>query len=289
LRALAEVAPSTLPVLVRGETGTGKELAARAVHARSGRAGPFVAVNCGALPATLVESELFGARRGAYSGAVEERVGLVRAAEGGTLFLDEIGDLAAPSQAALLRVLEEREVLPLGAARPLRVDVRFVAATHRDLDALAQAGTFRADLLARLAGFTLALPPLRARREDLGLLARALLAREAPERAARATFSVEAARALFRHRWPANVRELGKCLHAAALLARDGAIGLAELPEALRVAPDEAPLSDEDARRRAELAALVERHGGNVSAIARALGKDRKQVQRWLKRFKIEK
>ncbi|MGZ3429051.1 MAG: sigma 54-interacting transcriptional regulator, partial [Polyangia bacterium] len=167
---LERIAPSAVPVVILGESGTGKELMARAAHRLSGRKGPFVPVNCGALPTTLVQSELFGYKRGAFSGADEDRPGLVRSADRGTLFLDEIGDLPLASQAALLRVLQEGEVTPLGATRPIAIDVRVVAATHRDLDALVAAGQFRADLLARLGGWTLTLPPLRERLEDLGLL-----------------------------------------------------------------------------------------------------------------------
>src|SRR5437588_230906 len=168
-------ARARIPVLLLGETGTGKELIARAVHDLSGRTGPFLAVNCGALPETLVESELFGYRKGAFSGAYEDRPGLVRSSDKGTLLLDEIGSLPLPAQAALLRVLQEEEVVPVGATRPLRVNLRVVAATHEDLGVLASQELFRADLLARLSGFTLDLPPVRERREDVGLFLTSLL------------------------------------------------------------------------------------------------------------------
>src|SRR5690606_9536217 len=175
LDRLARVAPSDVTVMVRGETGTGKEILARAVHALSGRSGEMVAINCGALTDTLVESERFGHRKGAFSGATEDAPGLIRMSHGGTLLLDEIGDRPPASQAAFLRVLQEREVMAVGGTRPVPVDLRVVSATHRDLEALVAQGRFRADLLARVSGFRIDLPPLRERREDLGLLIGALL------------------------------------------------------------------------------------------------------------------
>src|SRR5207302_1217977 len=189
-----------------GETGTGKEVIARAIHAASRRPGAFVAVNCGALAPNLVESELFGHKKGAFSGATEDHNGLVRAADKGTLLLDEIGDLPVPTQAALLRVLQQREVLPLGTTKPMPVDLRVVAASHRDLEAEVGAGRFREDLWSRLAGYTAQLPALRDRREDLGLLVAALLARLVQTRPIR--FTSEAGLALVQYDWPRNVREL---------------------------------------------------------------------------------
>ncbi|MGH2897158.1 MAG: sigma 54-interacting transcriptional regulator, partial [Solirubrobacteraceae bacterium] len=165
---LERVAATKVSVLLQGETGTGKELVARALHTLSGRSGAFVAVNCGALPPNLIEAELFGHRRGAFTGAHVERLGLVRAADGGTLFLDEVGELPATSQAAFLRVLQEHEVVPVGVDHPIKVDIRLCAATLRDLDALVSAGRFRRDLYARLFGLTTELAPLRLRRVDLG-------------------------------------------------------------------------------------------------------------------------
>jgi hypothetical protein len=234
LARLRTIAASKVPVLIGGETGTGKELAARAIHVLSGRPGAFQALNCGALAPGLVESELFGYSKHALHGAGEDRPGLVAGADGGTLFLDEVGDLPLPAQGALLRVLQESEVLPVGATRPIHVDLRLVCASHQDLHALVSQGRLRADLLARLSGFTIVLPPLRQRREDLGLIIAALLPKLAPERAGRITFSYEAARALLRHTWPANVRELERCLAAAIVLAGDGAVRLEHLPEAVR-------------------------------------------------------
>jgi DNA-binding NtrC family response regulator len=290
LDRLRRVARSALPILLQGETGTGKEVVARALHALSGRTGPFQAVNCGAIAPDLVDSELFGHRRGSYTGAIDDQPGLLRSADGGTLLLDEIGDLPPPAQAALLRALQEGEVLPVGAAQAVKVDVRVLAATHRDLDALCSEQRFRPDLLGRLSGYRCVLPPLRERREDFALLAAALL--ESAQMPA-VTLSLDAARALLRHRWPLNVRELQKCLSGAALLAAGGQIELDHLPESLRAAPTAArpagPKLDADAiARRDELISLLGEEGGNVSAVARRMGKARTQVQRWMHRFQLD-
>ncbi|MCW5801559.1 MAG: sigma 54-interacting transcriptional regulator [Deltaproteobacteria bacterium] len=285
---LRAVAAASVPVLVGGETGTGKELLARAVHVLSGRRGELVAVNCAAIPAGLVEAELFGVRRGAYSGALEDRPGLVRRADGGTLFLDEVGDLAPPAQAALLRVLQEREVVAVGDTRPVAVDFRVVAATLHDLDARVAAGAFRADLLARLAGFCIALPPLRDRSCDLGILVAAILRARAPERAERMQLSLEAMRALTRHDWPGNIRELDRCLEAALALTPDLAIDAAHLPQAIRAPAAESGLTPDQQAHRGELIALLVRHRGNLSAAARELGKARMQLHRWLTRYGID-
>jgi len=236
LRAEA-VARSNIPLVIRGETGTGKEVLASAIHALSGRQGPFVPVNCGALSPSLVQSELLGHCKGAFTGAIDDRPGFVRSAQGGTLFLDVVEELPPAAQPLLLRVLQESEVLPVGAARPLKVDVRVLAATQRNLDALAEEQHFRSDLLARLSGVTLELPPLRDRREDLGLLIRALLRRQLGEAAERITFTCEAARALFLHRWPLNVRELENALQAAVVFAGSEPIGLRHLPAAMNRSP----------------------------------------------------
>jgi len=300
---LEAIAPSSVSVVIRGESGTGKEVVAAAIHQLSRRSGPFVAVNCGGLSKTLVESELFGYRKGAFSGAEEDRIGLVRSADGGTLFLDEIGDLPTSAQAVLLRVLQQREVLPVGATRPVKVDIRLLAATHRDLDALVERDEFRADLLARISGFTVLLPPLRQRREDLGMLIRALLHREMPERATGIKFSSDAARSLLTYPWPLNIRELEKNLLTSVLLAKSGPVELADLPSSLR--PQEAMKAwqrlggipedreqkrwtEDDRRRREEIRTLLHKHAGNVTAVAHALGKRRTQVQRWIKRYRIE-
>ena len=288
---LRQVAPSTIPVLLEGESGTGKEVLARAVHTLSGRTGEFVAVNCGAISPNLVESELFGHKKGAFSGAQDDRKGLVRSADGGTLFLDEIGDLPAASQAALLRVLQEREVLPVGGTKPVAIDLRVIAATHRDLDSLVGSGAFRHDLFARLAGFRMTAPPLRDRTVDLGLLISVLQRKLAgPDHPG---FEIDALRLLFRHEWPLNVRELEQALATANVLAGPDPISSEDLPEPVRgstMVGGQAPaaLSDEDQRVRDQLVAALREHHGNISAVARAMNKDRKQIQRWVKRFSLD-
>ena len=300
LDVVAQLAPSSVPLIIQAESGTGKELVARAAHALSGRKGPFIAVNCGAIPATLVETELFGYKRGAFSGATEERLGIIRTADGGTLFLDEIGDLPAASQASFLRVLQEQEVTPVGSARPVKVDVRIVAATHRNLDALVDEGRFRADLLARIAGYTVRLPPLRERREDLGLVIGTLLARLVATRSDRVRFSCAAASALFRYRWPLNVRELEKCLQTSVVLAGERPIDETHLPAAVSAVleggargaeayPDSAveELTPDALLRRRELVEQLRAHAGNISAVARTTGKARMQIHRWMKRWSV--
>jgi len=280
---LQKIAATTVPVLLAGETGSGKEVLARAIHVLSGRTGPFVAVNCGAIPASLVESTLFGHRRGAFSGAAENRPGLVRTADSGTLLLDEIGDLPAGSQAALLRVLQEKEVVPVGEARPQKIDVRFVAATHHDLDALVRRERFRADLLSRLAGLRVAVPPLRERLEDLAILASSLLGRTPG--GATCSFSPDAAWALCRHSWPLNIRELEQSLTAAVALSGGGRIQLEHLPDTLR-APQARAARETD--RREELVACLRVHAGNLAEVARALGTSRTQIHRLLNRYGID-
>jgi pSer/pThr/pTyr-binding forkhead associated (FHA) protein len=284
---LARIAPSSVPVILLGETGVGKELLAAAVHRLSGRRGAFVPVNCGALPPALIESELFGHRKGAFTGAVEDRIGLVQAADGGTLFLDEIGDLKFPSQAALLRVLQEREVRAVGATRSVPVDLRVVAATHRNLAEQVELGSFRADLYARLMGFEMRLPPLRERREDLGLLIARLLERLAPAPSS-PSFTLAAARALVAHDWPHNVRGVERCLEAAVVLAGAGPIEFEHLPSELRNQRAARSGADPDVSLRISLEAALREHAGNISAVARSLGKARPQIQRWLKRFGID-
>ncbi len=304
LRQLEAIAASKVSVLLQGESGTGKEVAATAIHRLSGRSGPFLPVNCGGLPETLIESELFGSRKGAFSGADKDRPGLVRSAEHGTLLLDEIGELPASAQAALLRVLQDGEILPIGATQPIRVDVRFVAASNRALDVLVERGQFRADLLARISGFSLWLPPLRERREDMGILIAALLNRQLGDRAAEISFSCDAARALLLYNWPLNVRELEKWLAASVVLSDGHRIELERLPGSARGTQDlplpSSPKAGADAlwlpeqqeselRKREELLALLREHAGNISAVARALGKARPQVQRWMKRYRIDR
>jgi len=294
LATLARVAPTEVPVLILGESGTGKEVCAQALHRLSARRGPIVAVHCGGLAPQLLEAELFGHRKGAFSGALADRPGYVRSAEGGTLFLDEIGDLPASGQAALLRVLQEHEVVPVGDARPVRVDVRLCAATHRDLPAMVAAGTFRQDLYARLLGVAVTLPPLRERRGDLGLLIARLL-RRTPG-GAEARFIPAAAYALLAHDWPLNVRELEHTLTAAVARAAGDPIDLCHLPGPLATPTASvvaavaaiSPAADDDPALRATLVAGLERHRGNVAALARELGKHREQVHRWLRRLGVD-
>jgi DNA-binding NtrC family response regulator len=300
-RRLEEAATSDLPIVLTGESGTGKEILARAVHATSGRRGAFVAVNCGAIPDELIESQLFGHRKGAFSGAVDDNLGLVRAADGGTLFLDEIGDLPLTLQTAFLRVLQEREVVPVGGTRPVPVNFRLLAATHRNLNTLIARGSFREDLFARISGVNVTLPPLRERREDLGLLVATLMQRHGapPDQ----SFEIDAARALFRYPWPRNIRELEKVLAGAMVWAKGTPIALKNLTdagldptrelEADVEATDDAPieerhLTDEDRQLRDELEALLREHKGNISQIARVKGKARMQIQRWCKRFRLD-
>jgi hypothetical protein len=294
--ALSRIASSPVPVLLRGETGTGKELVARAVHSSSRRAGAFVPVNCGAIPQSLVEGQLFGHVKGAFSGAVRDEPGFVRAADRGTLFLDEIGDLPTTSQAALLRVLQEGEVVPVGSARSVRVDIRVVAATNQPLEALVARGAFRADLLARLDGFTCTLPPLRERREDIGLIVADLLHDLSPAEDPGLALAPEVGRALFWHAWPFNVRELRQCLARVSALARgERPVGVGDLPASVAAAlPPGLPSAespDEDTEEpplQAQLEALLAEHRGNVAEVARAMGKARMQVHRWMKRLAID-
>jgi two-component system response regulator AtoC len=289
LRAtLRKVAPHKATVLVRGESGTGKEVVARALHALSPRAGaPFVAVNCGAIPAGLIESELFGHTKGAFTDAVRDRAGLVEQAAGGTLFLDEVGELPPASQVKLLRVLQDGHVRRLGAEADVIVDVRVVAATSRPLEAEVAAGRFREDLLFRLDVLTLRLPPLRERAGDVARLAAHFLAgaraRLGPSVTARAV-GPEAMAALEAYAWPGNVRELENTIERAAVLCESAAIDVASLPERFagkRVATpvpavtgDPEDLSIKRAARRTEEALIrraLERTGGNRTRAAELL------------------
>jgi DNA-binding NtrC family response regulator len=287
---LERVASSDATLLVEGETGTGKELVARAVHEASGRRrGPFVAVDCGALPEGLLESELFGHVRGAFTGAAAERAGMIVRADGGTLFLDELGRVSATVQARLLRVLEERVVRPLGGDRERAVDVRLIAASRDDLDGEVAAGRFRPDLLYRLAVVRVALPPLRTRREDIPLLARDLLRRRGLPDEAPAGPGLDR---LIAHGWPGNVRELRNVLDRALALA-PGVQRFADL--VIRIDPS--PLAGEGLAVRSDLpfaeakavvlhdlerrylADVLARTGGNLSAASRESGIDRKHLR----------
>ncbi len=239
-RTISKIADFKTTVLITGESGVGKELVARAVHSRGGRANhPFVAVNCGAIPENLLESELFGHRRGAFTDAVADRKGLFEEANGGTLFLDEIGELPLGLQVKLLRALQEESIRRLGDTKDLQVDVRIIAATHRDLLAETKSGRFREDLFYRLNVLPIAVPPLRERREDIALLVEHFVARNN----ARLGTSVrgldnEARRLLFEYPWPGNVRELENTIERAMVLAEGDQIVAADLPERVRESQD---------------------------------------------------
>jgi DNA-binding NtrC family response regulator len=263
------------------------------VHRLSSRKGEFVPVNCGAVPDSLLESQLFGHTKGAFTGAVGDSPGFVRQADGGTLFLDEIGDLPATAQAALLRVLQENEVVPVGSSKSIKVDVRVVAATHRPLAQMASRGEFRSDLYARLAGCERTLPPLCDRREDLGLIVAALLDQVAPERSGKIRISPEVARTFLRYGWPHNIRELKQALRLMVVLAEDGVLRRQHLPESIaggaKPAGEAAPRIDlDDDELKARLAELLTQHKGNISEVARAMGKARVQIHRWMQRFGID-
>ncbi|PWS35668.1 sigma-54-dependent Fis family transcriptional regulator [Falsiroseomonas bella] len=274
-RAMAE-GDAPPPVLIRGETGSGKELVARALHYDGRRAeAPFIEVNCATLPAQLVEGELFGHERGAFTDARERRIGLVEAAHGGTLFLDEIGELEPAVQAKLLKVLEDRTVRRLGAVRERRVDVRFVAATHRPLEALVKEGRFRADLYYRLSVVQLVVPPLRERAGDAAMLAAHFLALHG-RRYGRPGLRLDAAALdlVARHPWPGNVRELRNAMEQAALAAGEarelGAAHVALAPAPGADLPSPGPTLRQ--MERDTLVQMLDRTGGNVSQAARLLG-----------------
>jgi DNA-binding NtrC family response regulator len=290
-RTLGLVARSDAAVLILGESGTGKELAARTLHARSGRSGPFVAVNCGAVPEALAESQFFGHLSGAFTGAKSDAVGWFRAAEGGTLFLDEIGELPLLLQPKLLRAVEERAVVPVGSTRAVSCDVRIVAATNRDLTDRSQ---FRADLLARLAEFVVELPPLAARREDILPIFWRLCS------GATSQLHPELVAALLLHPYPHNVRDLrrivtqlavrgaGRAVWDASLV--DGLERLSSIPPARSTRSEPAPAAKASLApvpTRDELEALLRAHAGNVADIAREVGRSRKQVYRWLDQYQL--
>jgi len=235
-RVIERVARGACPVLILGETGTGKELVARELHERSARSqGPLQIVNCAALPESLVESILFGHVRGAFTGADADRRGVFELARGGTLFLDEVGELSPSAQATLLRVLDGGCVRPLGGTKEIAVDVRVVAATHRDLAAMVSEGRFRLDLFHRLNVFAIRLPPLRERREEIAPLAEYFLARFTPAMGSRVSRIETGAMALLlSHSWPGNIRELRNAIERAVTIAEGHAIGIAELPDSIR-------------------------------------------------------
>ena len=303
-RMISRVGRTDVTVLVTGESGTGKELVARALHEESGRRNkPFIALNCSALPSELVESELFGHTRGAFTGAVKDRGGLFEAANGGTLFLDEIGDLGPLAQAKVLRALENGEVMRVGGTRSTRVDVRVIAATNRPLDEMILDGRFREDLLYRLKVITLNLPPLRERREDVPLLANHFLQVFAERHNLPARrIDDEARQVLLEHDWPGNVRELRNVIEGALVMADGPEIAVCDLPAAVTqrrepisvpsmILEQTADLPFVEARERALrefdrafLSAALARNGGNIARTARALGLHRQSLQKLLAR-----
>ncbi|MFO0614179.1 MAG: sigma 54-interacting transcriptional regulator [Polyangiaceae bacterium] len=307
-RAVERIAKTEISVIVLGESGTGKEVFARAVHELSGRRGAFQALNCAAIPPTLLESELFGYKRGAFSGADRDKVGLVRASDGGTLFLDEIGDMPIDAQAKLLRVLQSKEIVPIGATTAERVDVRVVCATHRDLPALQKDNKFRGDLYARLNEYSMKLPPLRERKEDVFALVRALLARHGrPEMKVSFPFMT----GLLHYDWPFNVRELEAALKRAIALADGPRLEAEHLPDVIKEAmksyavrsgvplnlratspvPEirqERPIQPSSTPTADQLRALLRQHKGNVAAVGREFGKERMQVHRCMKRYGMD-
>jgi len=313
-RLVSKVAPTDSTVLLIGESGTGKELVARMLHLNSRRAnGPFVPVNVGALPETLIESELFGYARGAFTGAAADHAGLIESAEGGTLFLDEIGDMPLATQVKLLRTLENNEVRRLGENTSRLVNVRVIAATHRDLQAMVAQGTFRQDLYYRLNVVQIDLPPLRERREDIGLLASYFLDRIARRENRALRFSPDAQALLERYEYPGNVRELENAIEHAAAVA-DGEVLLpADLPTSVRTprllpqgettggAPGAGAATDAAAVNGAQdtwslaevekehIRRVLERHRGNATAAARQLGISRTTLWRKLREYGLKR
>ncbi len=285
------VAKSDASVLLRGDSGAGKELLARAIHKASSRANkPFVAVNCGAIPEALLESELFGHMKGAFTDAVANHKGLFQQADGGTLLLDEIGDMPPALQVKLLRVLQERAVRPVGAAQSIAVDVRIVSATHRDLDAAMEAGQFREDLYYRLNVVTLTLPPLSARREDIPLLANHFLQRLSTKYGKRLSgFAPEALKALTTASWPGNVRQLFNVVEQVCALSSSPLIPLALVQRALRV-PSVEVQTYADAKQRFErnyLVGLLKLTDGNVADAARLADRNRTEFYRLLQKHEL--
>lgn len=290
LRMIARLKDTRTPVLITGESGTGKELVARAIHFHGTFAKrPFVAVDCGALVPTLIESELFGHERGAFTGAVRAKEGLFQAANGGTIFLDEIGELSLDLQSKLLRVLQDKEVRPVGSNKPVKVDVRIIAATNRDLETAYKEGNFRKDLYFRLNVVTIHLPALRERRSDIPMLTHWFLDRYTSE--SKIEVSDAAMHRLMQHDWPGNVRELENCIERAVALGSRERIDVADLPPALHTAEigDDAQLAStniEDLEREA-IQRVFTQIGGDKELACKMLGISRATLYRKIKRYDI--
>lgn len=296
LRVVGRLKDTRTPVLITGESGTGKELVARAIHFRGGFAKrPFVAVDCGSLVPTLIESELFGHEKGAFTGAIRPKQGLFQAANGGTIFLDEIGELPMDLQAKLLRVLQDKEVRPVGSNYSQKVDVRVIAATNRDLEAGYQAGTFRKDLYFRLNVVTVHLPALRERKTDIPSLVQHFLDRHATEHRS-IEVSSPAMRCLMQYEWPGNVRELENCIERAVALGNGNLIDVADLPPALQVmAPKKSvPVTEsydstdlEDIERATIERVFAQVKGDKMLAL-KMLGISRATLYRKIKRYNLD-
>ena len=297
LRLAETVAPTESTVLITGESGTGKEVIARYIHELSLRVdGPFMSINCGALPESLLESELFGHTKGSFTGAVKDKSGLFAAAETGTFFLDEIGETTPATQVKLLRVLQHREVIPVGATEAVPIDARLVAATNRDLEEEIKRGAFRSDLFYRLNVIAIHLPPLRDRRDDIPLLAESFLARSGEQRSeSPKRLSAAAATALQEYAWPGNVRELENALERAVLLTVGGVIEPDALPERITERRQEPLVSERtpvnptmEAIERAYILWVLQNEGGNKSRAADVLGIDPSTLYRKLSRYGME-
>ena len=286
IEVIKTVARSNASVIIVGDTGTGKELVARAIHSQSHRRDkPFVAVSCAALPESLLESELFGHERGAFTGAVAQRKGRFELAHRGTLFLDEIGEISANMQVHLLRVLEEKQITRVGGTEPVKMDTRLVSATNKDLKMAVKEGRFREDLYYRLNVVTIELPPLRERREDIPLLAQHFLAKFAVENQKEiSAFSPEAMDFIMNYHWPGNVRELENAIERAVILAKDNVITLAELPQE-HLAPLPSSLRDLREVEREHILGVLAQTGGNYSEAARILGVTRMTLYNKAKAF----
>jgi transcriptional regulator with PAS, ATPase and Fis domain len=297
-RFVSKIAPTESAVLLTGESGTGKELLARSIHYQSRRAHkPFLAINCGALPENLLESELFGHVRGSFTGATTDKKGLFEQADGGTLFLDEVGELSPPSQVKLLRALQEGEVRRVGSNTAIRVDVRIISATNRDLRRAMEEGGFREDLYYRLNVFQIEIPPLRERREDIPLLAGYFLDRYAAKmHKSLDGFSEEAQLRLMRYEYPGNVRELENAIQRAVALAEDDVVRPEDLPPQMREAARPRIEAPKEAVRVPDGLTLeevetiyiqrtLEQVAGNVSEAARRLGISRSTLWRKLKKY----
>ncbi len=296
-RTIDSVAANTSTILITGESGTGKELVARTIHARSARAEqPFVAVNCGAVSETLLDSQLFGHRRGAFTGAIADNDGVFHAADGGTLFLDEIADIPGALQVKFLRAVQEREVVPLGSTRPVKVDVRLIAATNRDLATEVREGRFRSDLYYRVNVVPIVLPPLRERGDDIPLLATEYVRRYSEAfNVAPKTLTPAALAELVRYDWPGNIRELQNVIERCFALGSGDAIDREDLPVHLRAhadAPATVTFGDDvpslETAERSLILAALRKSAGNKNQAARLLGIDRQRLYRKLEKYHLE-